>query len=93
MHGKAEDPHKRRGSGAIWFVLLFFFLLGGVAGFFFWRHRQMEKEKAVTFASKVDETKKRYKDGVEVKPSEKDSKKEPLNKKDETQEEESLDEE
>jgi len=31
----------------------------------------------VTFKSNVDETKKRYKDGVEVKPS--DSKKEPLN--------------
>ena len=96
MHGKSEDPHKRRGSGAIWFVIFFFFLLGGIATFFYIKHKQMEQDKTSTFASKVDETKKRFKNGVQVKSSETDSKKEPLNKKAsiiETQEEESLDEE
>ena len=77
MHGKSEDPHKRRGSGAAWFVVLFFVFMGAIAGFFYWRHRKLEQEKTITFASKVDESKKRYKDGVEVKAS--DSKKEPLN--------------
>jgi cbb3-type cytochrome oxidase subunit 3 len=97
MHGKSQNPYKvRRGSGALWFVIFFFILMGGVAGFFYYRHRKLEAEKTITFATNVDETKKRYKDGVEIKPS--DSKKEPLNKKtttavNESNIEESLDDE
>ena len=93
MHGKAENPYKRRGSGAVWFVILFFIFMGGIAGFFYWRHRKLEAEKTITFASNVDESKKRYKDGVEVKPS--DSKTEPLNQKSGNSEsnEEALDDE
>ena len=53
-------------------------MLGGACTYFYIKYKQ---EKQVTFASRVDETKKRYKNGVEVKPSEADSKKELLNNK------------
>jgi len=49
---------------AIVFVILFLVLMVGVALFFFFRARAAEKANVVTFS------KPRYRNGVEIKPSE-----------------------
>jgi Tfp pilus assembly protein PilO len=64
------------------FVMIFLGMMVVIALYFFWRARKIEKERTVTFAN--NESKKRYKNGVEIKASLNDSL---------VQEEELLDEE
>ena len=69
IHGSSPNPFvMEQKTGAIIFVMIFLFLMVAVALFFFYRARKIEQERTVTF-----ETKKRFKNGVEIKPSVDDS--------------------
>jgi len=70
--GASPNPFKKRSnSGAIIFVICFLVLMFGVALFFYFRSQRLEKERTIVFAGPSDgETKKRYRNGVEIKPSE-----------------------
>lgn len=74
IFGKSENPFhiKDRGHGAIIFVLLFLLILFVIAVACFVKTKKNEEAKLITFehASGADSTKTRYKNGVEVKPSE-----------------------
>jgi len=60
----SKEEQAKKNNRAIVFVILFLVLMVGVALFFFFRARKAEKANVITFA------KPRYRNGVEVKPSE-----------------------
>ena len=79
IHGKSENPFKKvpkTGSGGIVFVILLLFILFAVALLCFIRAKKNERDRVVTFAPTTQaDAKKTYKNGVEVKPSEINDKK------------------
>lgn len=69
--GKADNPFRPSGNGAIIFVILFLFIMFAIALACYIRAKKNEKDRLVTFAPTTHEDiKKRYRNGVEVKPSE-----------------------
>lgn len=71
--GKAPNPYKPKSNhGAIIFVIAFLILMFAIAIFFYFRSQRIENQRTIVFAgpSDMSETKKRYKNGVEIKPSE-----------------------
>jgi len=72
LHGKAENPFKpREGNGAILFVVTFIIVMFAVAVACFVRSRRLENAKTINFSHlNADDMKKRYRNGVEIKPSE-----------------------
>jgi len=43
MHGKSENPNKKKGSGAILVIFTFFLVMAAIAGFIVLRTRKMEQ--------------------------------------------------
>lgn len=72
LHGKAENPFKPvSSSGAVVFVVIFLIVMFLIALVCFIRAKKNEKDRLVTFAPTTsDDIKKRYRNGVEIKPSE-----------------------
>ena len=73
MSGEARNPFRPGdgGFGAVIFVILFLMLMFAIALVCFLRAKKNENNRLVTFAPTTEgDLKKRYKDGVEVKPSE-----------------------
>ena len=72
LHGKAENPFKpKEGNGAVLFVITFIIVMFAVAVACFVRSRKLENAKTINFAHlSTDDMKKRYRNGVEIKPSE-----------------------
>ena len=73
IRGSSPDPfkHLQEKTGAIVFVMIFLVIMVVIALFFFFRAKKLEKERTVTFAPPSgSEPKKRYRNGVEIKPSE-----------------------
>ena len=73
MSGEAKNPFRPGdgGFGAVIFVVLFLMLMFAIALICFVRAKKNENNRLVTFAPTSEgDLKKRYKDGVEVKPSE-----------------------
>lgn len=71
--GAAPNPFKpKTNHGAIIFVIAFLVLMFAIAIFFYFRSQRIEQQRTIVFAgpSDMSETKKRYKNGVEIKPSE-----------------------
>jgi bacteriorhodopsin len=69
IHGSSPNPFvPQQKTGAIIFVILFLLTMVIIALVFFYRANKLEKERTVTFAP--TESKKRYKNGVEIKASE-----------------------
>ena len=72
IHGSSPNPFVvEQKTGAIVFVMIFLAIMVLIALYFFYRARNIEKERTVTFAP--TESKKRYKNGVEIKASLNDS--------------------
>jgi hypothetical protein len=73
IHGSSPNPFvvQKEKTGVIVFVMIFLAIMVTIALYFFWRARKIEKERTVIFASA--ESKKRYKNGVEIKASLNDS--------------------
>ena len=72
LQGKAENPFKpKEGNGAILFVITFIIVMFAIAVACFVRSRRLENAKTINFAHlSTDDMKKRYRNGVEIKPSE-----------------------
>lgn len=73
IQGAAPNPYKPKSNhGAIIFVIAFLVLMFAIAIFFYFRSQRIEHQRTIVFAgpSDMSETKKRYKNGVEIKPSE-----------------------
>jgi hypothetical protein len=72
LHGKAENPFRPTStSGAVIFVVIFLVVMFLIALACFIRAKKNEKDRLVTFApTTAEDMKKRYRNGVEVKPSE-----------------------
>lgn len=71
--GAAPNPFKpKTNHGAIIFVIAFLVLMFAIAIFFYFRSQRIEQQRTIVFAgpSDMSENKKRYKNGVEIKPSE-----------------------
>jgi len=72
MQGRLENPYKPKdGSGAILFVVTFITFMIIIAVACYVRSKRIEKARSHAFSHiKADDMKKRYKNGVEIKPSE-----------------------
>lgn len=80
--GAAPNPYKpKTNHGAIIFVIAFLVLMFAIAIFFYFRSQRIEQQRTIVFAgpSDMSETKKRYKNGVEIKPSEQSKSKTAIN--------------
>ena len=80
--GAAPNPFKpKTNHGAIIFVIAFLVLMFAIAIFFYFRSQRIEQQRTIVFAgpSDMSETKKRYKNGVEIKPSEQSKSKTAIN--------------
>ena len=72
LQGRLENPYKAKdGNGAILFVITFIIFMMIIAVACYVRSKRIEKANNQSFTHiKADDMKKRYKNGVEIKPSE-----------------------
>ena len=69
IHGKSVNPLIIKSNTAIlWWILIFVLMLFGIAAVIYQRQKKLEKQRNSTI--KLDASKKRYKNGVEVGPNE-----------------------
>jgi hypothetical protein len=72
LQGRSENPYKPKdGAGAILFVITFIIFMLIIAVACYVRSKRIEKQNIHAISHvKADDMKKRYKNGVEIKPSE-----------------------